>query len=158
MKTFDELQQWIEGAEEKYDDPSLPVCQLFLRWTDEDLLVYNGAELVAGWENECLSIVLSPGIPNPLPTRLGAPEIVDGRVWSFGLQKIAPGVWSLQPSFHVPFLLHAFLMFHGVPDPAPWERRIVLTDARGCRPCDHSLDEKRDGCCANCSERALVIA
>ncbi len=129
MKTFDELQQWIAGAEEEFGDPAVPICQLFLRWTSEDLLFYKGDDLAVGLDRgrrPQYSIALAKGASFALPGIAEAPDISDGSIKAFGAQKIAPGIWSLNPSLNLPMLLHAFIVFYGVPDPAPWELAIIM--------------------------------
>ncbi len=38
------------------------------------------------------------------------------------LQRLAPGVWDVPTSIHVPGQFHGFVTLLGVPEPAPWER------------------------------------
>ena len=39
----------------------------------------------------------------------------------WNLVKLAPRVWDMPASVHVPGQMHAFITLLGVPDPAPWE-------------------------------------
>jgi hypothetical protein len=39
------------------------------------------------------------------------------------MARLAPGVWDLPISVHVPGQLHAYVTLIGVPDPAPWEAK-----------------------------------
>lgn len=61
-----------------------------------------------------------------VPTNLGGPCVGDPeKPTAFGLERIAPGVWVLNPSLLVPGVLHAFVVVVGVPEPAPWEDPFV---------------------------------
>ena len=58
------------------------------------------------------------------PARLG---MMDGEMYKagamrhWGLIKIGPGTWKVDPSIHQPNVLHAYLVLCEVPEPAPWE-------------------------------------
>jgi len=59
-----------------------------------------------------------------VPVRVGAMEgemYQDGGMKHWGLRKLGPGVWALDPSIHQPGVLHAYVVLQGVPDPAPFE-------------------------------------
>lgn len=43
-----------------------------------------------------------------------------------GPSRSAPGIWCLSPSLNVPGLVHAFVVLYGVPDPAPFDKRILV--------------------------------
>lgn len=49
---------------------------------------------------------------------------VDGicRADRWDLVKLAPTVWDIPMSVHVPGQLHAYITLLNVPDPAPWEK------------------------------------
>ena len=44
----------------------------------------------------------------------------------FGVDRIAPGLWVLNPSLNIPGVLHAFIALYDVPNPAPWEGGLIL--------------------------------
>jgi hypothetical protein len=77
-----------------------------------------------------------------LPVHDGEPEgefvdVAPGvRSWGamryYGLARLGPGVWRLDPSLYVPGGLHAFIVLCDVPDPAPFARSILFS-ARGER-------------------------
>jgi hypothetical protein len=48
----------------------------------------------------------------------GLPE--KGKMVRWGLRKLGPTVWMVQPSIVVPGALHAFVTIVEVPEPAPW--------------------------------------
>jgi hypothetical protein len=130
MTTFTEVEEWIRGAADVYGDPSNAVCQVFLRWRDvlpatlgSDLLVYA----VTG-QPDLLMLVLSDQMPPlPLPVRNGPPEIIDGdQLITYGAHRITDGVWAIDPSLNVEGVIHAFVVLHGVPEPAPWDRPRFL--------------------------------
>jgi hypothetical protein len=39
---------------------------------------------------------------------------------AWGMERLGPGVWSLEPSLVIPGLLHAFITLVDVPEPPPW--------------------------------------
>jgi hypothetical protein len=131
VKTFGEVATWCAGASEEFDDPSVPVCQLFFRW-QEDLATYGGDELACGILDGEFVLVLGPGFPSlPMPVKAGQPQIRREpavELEAYGAELVSPGVWSLAPSLNAEGLIHAFVVLYGVPDPAPWgmERRIIL--------------------------------
>jgi hypothetical protein len=111
---------------------------LFFRWingifplragTMERQLWLGDDELISGvLEDGSVAIVFSPGVPLPIPIVAGKPKIgIGGDVESFGAKRIAAGLWALSPSLNIPEVIHGFIVLHGVPDPAPWERSIIL--------------------------------
>jgi hypothetical protein len=126
LKTIAEVVEWQEGAAARFEDPAIPVCQLFFRWVEEPR-GYRGDELVCGMQLGQFGVWLGPEEAIALPVALGDCELdTIGCVLKFGAVLITPGVWRLTPSFNAPGLIHAFVVLYGVPDPAPWERRIIL--------------------------------
>lgn len=129
MNTFTQVQAWCAGAQEQFGDPSIPVCQLFVRW-HEDVLSSSSEDLVVGWlDGEIVLILgLGPDIPFvPIRVQMGQAAFGEhGELVAFGVERIAPGLWSMTPSLNLEGGIHAFVVLYGVPDPAPWERRIVL--------------------------------
>lgn len=71
-----------------------------------------------------------------LPVHDGEPEgefvdLAPGmRSWGpmryYGLARLGPGVWRLDPSLYVPGGLHAFIVLCDVPDPAPFACSILF--------------------------------
>lgn len=126
MRTVAGLEAWLIGAKEEFGDPSVPVCQLFFRW-HSNLEGYSADELACSVINDELALVMCHGIePELLPVRMGEPDMTADECTCFGLQRITPRLWTLTPSFNAPGYLHAFIVLYDVPNPAPWERRLVL--------------------------------
>lgn len=118
MKTLAEVRQWIQGALREFGDPSVPIGQLFIDFKGKDDLrvEYQAPEL-----RVCLGVDILP-----LTISAEGPAVEDGRMSTFGIEKICDGVWTLNPSCNMPGLIHAFVILYNVPAPAPWERRIWL--------------------------------
>lgn len=131
MRTFAEVEEWCHGAADAYGDPSVPVCQLFFRWsTNLQRLVLGDDTLACGLSEGNVALVLGPNMPAlPLPVRLGEPEVTDEEVITYGAVRVVEGVWAITPSLNLVGFIHGFVVVYGVPDPAPWERIIVLTGA-----------------------------
>lgn len=133
MKTFAEVAEWYAGATERYGDAATPVCQCFFRWTNALRATRSAGiasdadeDLVCGVLHGDVVLVLGPTFPTlPLPLRMGEPEVVDGVV-TFGVDRVATGLWEVRPSLNYEGLIHAFVVLVDVPDPAPWEHRIVI--------------------------------
>lgn len=131
MRKFAEVAEWCAGAVEAFGDPSAPVGQLFLRWQN-DLASFQGDELACGMVEGELVLLLGPGFPPlPIPVQTGEPLIErvplqQDELMAYGAEQITFDVWAINPSLNVVGLIHAFMVLHGVPSPAPWERRIVL--------------------------------
>jgi hypothetical protein len=53
------------------------------------------------------------------------PMETDEGMACWGVAKLAPSVWAVQPSILAEGY-HGFVILRGVPDPAPWEPRIIL--------------------------------
>lgn len=105
MKTFAEVAEWCAGAAEQFGDPSG--------------MLYGE-----------LTLLLGPALPLfPLPVGAGQYELNEfGELMAYGVVRVASDVWAIAPSLNAEGLIHAFIVLYGVPDPAPWERRIVLPD------------------------------
>jgi len=127
VKTCAEVSEWCAGAMESFGDPSLPICQLFVRWQDS-VIAAPGKDITCAWLDGELVLILGPEFrPLSMPVEAGnfrASE--DGQLSAYGAELITTGVWAITPSLNVEGAIHAFLALYGVPDPAPWERRIVL--------------------------------
>ena len=131
MKTNSEVMEWCAGAEHEFGDPSAPVCQIFVRYVS-DPKAYTGDEIVCWMEGGELVLSLArypnhmPRLPLPLDIVTGKPEIADDELVAFGAEMVSLGVWALNPSLHLPGVIHAFVVLYNVPNPVPWERLIVL--------------------------------
>jgi len=120
------------------NDASNTILLLTTRWTEtpmvdtrkEPLCVVR-PDLAGGWS---LLLVFpkekGPPFAMNCPVRPGEPDgdpIMQGdRVVGFtmrrwGLRRLGPGVWALDPSIHEHNVLHAYVVLCDVPDPAPWE-------------------------------------
>ena len=134
MKTTQELRQWLISAGEEFGDPSAALCQLYLRWREGGF----------AWDDDDLSFCASPHNRDAIALHLSktsempflvpiSPERAgfdkQEHLVVFGLEKIAPTLWQLVPSLNLPGIVHAFVTLYDVPDPAPWERLVVLAGA-----------------------------
>jgi hypothetical protein len=119
------VREWYRGACEAFSDPSVPVCQLSFRWTDE-ILATQDDELACGMLDGAFVLVCGTLVPIPLPVRTGEPEATDDEVITYGAVRVLQGVWTIEPSLKIVGFIHGFVLVYGVPDPAPWERLIVL--------------------------------
>jgi len=128
MKTVTEVLEWCAGAEAEFGDPSVPICQLFFRWQD-DLKAYGGDELACGRVDGEFALWLRPDLVIPMPIEMGRCRIDAAfGLEAYGADRITAGVWAINPSLNVEGLIHGFVTLHGVPDPAPWERKIMLLE------------------------------
>jgi hypothetical protein len=117
-------------VEETGADPAEIVCQILAPWRPDagpraDVWAdYDARErelsLLFTHAGECLPLPISEDLE---------PVIVGGTIKAYGLRKACAGVWALAPSLLVPGLVHCYIVFHGVPEPAPWERLILLVSA-----------------------------
>lgn len=130
MRTMAEAMEWHHGAATAFGDPAEPVCQLFFRW-QENLAQYNGGELACGMHDGELTLLLGPVFPPlPMPVQAGAMRVKNvDKLEAYGADRIGPGLWSLEPSLNAEGLIHGFVVLYDVPDPAPWEQRILVVDA-----------------------------
>jgi hypothetical protein len=127
VRTYTELAAWCLGALEAYGDASVPVCQLFFRWQPD--LTKRGVDdtLVCGMLDGQFVLRLTASVPPlPLPVRTGEPEWSTDEVIQYGASRVVEGVWAITPSPNLEGFIHGFLVVYGVPDPAPWERLIIL--------------------------------
>lgn len=118
------------GHDQVKEDPGddSVVLRVHARWFDTAQAVLNAVRGIppvghirrrddGAWE---LVLSLDRG-----PTRRQRHFIVvdpDGvRADRWPLMKLAPGVWDLPKSVHVPGQIHAFVTLRNAPSPAPWE-------------------------------------
>jgi hypothetical protein len=53
------------------------------------------------------------------------PMAIGERMVCWGIARLGPGIWAVQPSVLTEGY-HGFVVLRNVPDPAPWEPRIIL--------------------------------
>jgi hypothetical protein len=117
-----ELDCFLALAKRDRGDPSQPVfvlsvnCSKFPEPTDVTARFHGGN----------LLIEVGADCPLPIPVDLDGPIVIDGKLAAFHIRKMGHGAWALSPSLNMPGILHAFVVLHGAPDPAPWERTIFL--------------------------------
>lgn len=134
MNTYGEVAEWRANAIGNLQDlltGEQPVCQLFFRWINGLILscqYQQQSDLICGLSTDGeIALFFGLGEMLSIPVQPGPPKLhPEGDVAQFGAQRIAPGLWSLSPSVNLPDLIHFFAVLHGVPDPAPWEQRIIL--------------------------------
>jgi hypothetical protein len=121
MTTVDELQRWCEGSELQFGSASAAICQLYFRWVDS-LLDNRGTELVCGMLNREVHLHFADWT-SPLPFPLLTDTV---KLDAYCAHRVTKGIYSVMPSLNMPDILHAFITLYDVPEPAPWERRIVI--------------------------------
>jgi hypothetical protein len=123
--TRDELREFVEEATEQIGDPSQITTLLFVAMSSVESSGCPQAAYDA--KNRTLFVELEAGTVWPLEISDDGPLIHSQRgLIAFGMKKVRTGVWAVNPSLDVPGVLHAFVVLHGVPDPAPWERLVLL--------------------------------
>ena len=130
MKTVAEVAEWREGAEAQFGDPAIAVGQTFFRYV-ADVDAYRGGDLVFGVKpGDGLELRIWPDSSGAcgvlLNVSMNGPDLCGDELVGFGVERIQPGLWVLSPSLNMPGTIHAFVTLYGVPDPAPWEKRIIL--------------------------------
>jgi hypothetical protein len=113
-----ELRQFLSVVEAELGDPAASVGLLFVRWE-------LGSMMSAHWERGLLVLRPGDGSEVKLQVSLEAPVVTWDGLEAFHVRRICDGVWALAPSLNIPGELHAFVVLHGVPDPAPWERLVL---------------------------------
>jgi hypothetical protein len=127
MKTAEEVSAWCAAAAEQFGDPSLPICQIFCRWSELPQVPVEEGDLACGAVDGQLVLLLGPEFaPFPMPIESAVRVDDEGVLQAFRADQVTPGVWALEPSLNAQGAIHAFVVLHGVPDPAPWEKRIVI--------------------------------
>ena len=125
MRTLAELQAWRDKATEILGDPAATCGVAFFRYVrsgplfDPDLIFSDeGSDLLLRFERRSAPLRISI-------SREG-PKMLAGELVEFGVDRIAPGLWVLNPSLNIPGVLHAFIALYDVPDPAPWEGGLIV--------------------------------
>jgi hypothetical protein len=128
LLTRDELERFLGDVEKATGDPADATCLLFVRWRDETVCP---PDMVASWDTaagavllECVDAQSTRVIPLDVSTL--AASTSGGALTTFHIRSVSPGVWALAPSLNIPGVIHAYVVLHGVPDPAPWERLVLL--------------------------------
>jgi hypothetical protein len=127
MKTLREIEEWCEGAEKEFGNPSLACGQAFLRYVEKPG-GYYGEDLVFCTDGRRVTLMLGfADFPVEIPLSEDGPEMnAWGEAVSFGAERVAPGLWSLTPSLNIPGLIHVFVTLYDVPNPAPWEKSLIV--------------------------------
>ena len=127
--TYEELDHFLAAVNERFGDPSAMVCLMYVGWGNKQ----NAMPAIwSEWSDldrvVLLHFVGMDGMDSvPLKVSLDEPGLTnEGGLAQFQIRPIAAGVWTISPSLNIPGQLHAFLVIHGVPEPAPWESRIIL--------------------------------
>jgi hypothetical protein len=140
VTTQRELLDFLDQVEDVAGDPAAATCLMFVKW-QRAVLTRDGAveDYEARWgQVETGGILLLDFVDEeqrrelPLEVSMDAPRFVrllDGVMVRYRARKVCDGVWALDPSLNIPGMLHAYVVLHGVPDPAPWEKRIILAVA-----------------------------
>ena len=130
MRTIQEVEAWREGAALECGDPSLPVCQLFVRYVEADHRPRRPEEFFELFcyrdRDERYVLWLGPDLVVPVPIAREKVTSYDGEVEAYGVEPIAPGVWTLTPSLNLPGEIHGFVILYDVPSIPPWERLVLL--------------------------------
>ena len=131
MKTIPEIAEWRRGNHQQFGDPAASVGQAFVRYIAQLPPQPEPVDLIATYEDDCLAVAFEPGRLMPLAVDPEGPVIDEetGALTAFGLRKICPGLWTLTPSLNIPGAIHVFVTLYAVPEPAPWESRIVVVSS-----------------------------
>lgn len=126
MRTLAELQAWRDKATEILGDPAATCGCAFFRYVRSrrdpvDLSFSDeGGDLLLDFDVRSLALRIAISRDGPKMSPLGD-ELVE-----FGVDRIAPGLWVLNPSLNIPGVLHAFIALYDVPNPAPWEGGLIV--------------------------------
>jgi len=125
VRTIAELQAWRDEATRILGDPAETCGCAFFRYVragqlfDPDLVFSDeGNDLLLRFE------LRSP--PLRIAISREGPKMLAGALVEFGVDRIAPGLWMLNPSLNIPGVLHAFIALYDVPHPAPWEGGLIV--------------------------------
>jgi hypothetical protein len=130
MKTLAEVQEWCVGAEQEFGDASVPIGQVFARYTP--LIPIESDEVLASWQDGKLAILLPVGwLPLEVDIDGARADQLTGNLEAFWIENICPGLWTLTPSLNIPGLIHVYIHVFGVPKSAPWEQKIVVASSIG---------------------------
>jgi hypothetical protein len=126
VKTFEQFAQWSQEVEAAVGDVAEAIGILCFRWC-EDPRQHNG-DLICRADPRGVAIYFDPpsgAMVLEINTKGAVMNEETGELLAFGVEKLTPGVWTLEPSLNVLTFVHAFVVLYGVPDPAPWERLVI---------------------------------
>lgn len=108
-------------------DPAEIICLVLTPWHPD---ITRLRDVIPDWDHRERVLSLrftyaNAHVPVPISETL-EPVICNGEIQAYGLRKATAGVWALAPSLNVEGLVHCYLVFHGVPNPAPWESQIIV--------------------------------
>lgn len=122
-----ELDRFLALAKRDLGDPSQPVFVLSANCSKFP----EPGDITARFHAGNLLLDLGGDRPLVVPVDPDGPVVKDGKLAAFHIRKLGHGAWALSPSLNMPGILHAFIVVHGAPDPAPWERTIFLATEVG---------------------------
>jgi hypothetical protein len=131
LLNYEELNGFLAAVYEDTGDPSAAVCQMFVQY--RTAMPAAEGDVSARYDQATKAVLLTfiheDGVRQEIPLAVSpdGPE-VDQVTTTFHIRKVCRGVWALAPSLNVPGQLHAYVVLHGVPEPAPWERLILMLD------------------------------
>ncbi len=134
MKTIQEVEAWCEGAVAEFGDPSIPVCQLFVRYVEGDHRPARPDmfDLFCFRDADDYILFLGPDPDLVVPLRISGDKVIDNEgVRCYGAERITTGVWALSPSLNIPGVIHGFVTLYDVPRIPPWQRLVLLPDEVG---------------------------
>jgi hypothetical protein len=104
-------------------DPANRVLHLVADWMPEgNVAEYHGDGIVAALWGSTLAVSVGGNLfsfaAKPGPALVKDPATMAMEHW--GLERLGPGVWAVQPSVVVPGAIHAYIVLRGVPEPAPF--------------------------------------
>ena len=135
---------------------------VFCRYVpDPDVGQYRGEDCVFGLHGGkekngavCLQLRLwPPDEPVEWPVRgvmipviMGDPRFYRDELLTFGVRRVSPGLWHLDPSLNIPGQIHVFVVLYDVPTPAPWENQIIRPNDPPLGICDYDSTPHWVGC------------
>jgi hypothetical protein len=125
MRKVLDIHNTMLRTKKMYGAADLVVLQLVAKWTDLDIREFHGEEVLAGWMGRQVVVNIG-GAVVPITAVVGPGVVADPETMtmeSFGLEKLGPGVWAIDPAIHRKGGLHAYILLVEVPDPAPFEPR-----------------------------------
>jgi hypothetical protein len=138
VTTQRELLDYLDRVQEATGDPAAGTCLMFVPWMPAVLTENNKpVDYVAAWDAGT-GVMLLDFVDGqqrralPLEISMEPPllrRVLEGAMVRYQARKICNGIWALNPSLNIPEMMHGYVVLHGVPDPAPWEKRIVLASA-----------------------------
>jgi hypothetical protein len=132
MRTSAELYNWSAEAEFEFGDPAKVVGLLFARYkalAPSNLRLDD--DVIATFMSDAIDLHLADLAPFTLSVSPDGPLLhEDGSLAAFAVDRVAPGLWVLEPSLNIPGEFHVFVVLHDVPEPAPWEQQRAIVISR----------------------------